>query len=89
MPVLRVSAKTGQGFDALTELLDQDGAFGRKILDIDYDTYAEGEAELGWLNASVRLTADDAVRPRRAADRRSCGELAGVRWPRSAARWPT
>ena len=29
-PVLRLSAKTGQGFDALTELLDQQGDFGRK-----------------------------------------------------------
>lgn len=58
VPVLRLSAKTGQGFEALTELLDQQGNFGRKILDIDYDTYAEGEAELGWLNASVRVTAD-------------------------------
>ena len=50
-----VSAKTGQGFDAVAELLDQDGEFGRKILDIDYDIYAEGEAELGWLNSSVRV----------------------------------
>jgi G3E family GTPase len=57
-PVLRVSATTGAGFDALTELLDQTGAFGRKILDIDYDTYAEGEAELGWLNATAKLTSD-------------------------------
>lgn len=57
VPVLRVSAKTGQGFDAVHELLAQQGAFGRKILDIDYDIYAEGEAELGWLNTSVRLTA--------------------------------
>ncbi len=56
-PVLRVSAKTGQGFDAVTHLLDQDGAFGRKILDIDYDVYAEGEAELGWLNSSARVSA--------------------------------
>ena len=56
-PVLRLSAKTGQGFDALTELLDQDGNFGRRILDIDYDTYAEGEAEMGWLNSSVRVAA--------------------------------
>src|SRR5438270_1124661 len=32
-PVLRVSAKTGQGFEALAELLDQRGNFGRKILD--------------------------------------------------------
>jgi Ni2+-binding GTPase involved in maturation of urease and hydrogenase len=55
-PVLRVSAQTGQGFDALAALLEQTGAFGRKILEIDYDTYAEGEAELGWLNATARLT---------------------------------
>ena len=57
VPVLRVSAKTGQGFEAVNELLQQQGAFGRKILDIDYDIYAEGEAELGWLNSSMRLTA--------------------------------
>ena len=55
-PILKVSALTGVGFEPLVELLDQDGGFGRKILDIDYDTYAEGEAELGWLNASVRLS---------------------------------
>ena len=58
-PVLRVSAATGEGFDRVTELLDQTGAYGRKILDIDYDTYAEGEAELGWLNASVALSSDE------------------------------
>jgi G3E family GTPase len=55
-PILKMSAQTGQGFETLTKLLDQEGNFGRKVLDIDYDTYAEGEAELGWLNASVRLT---------------------------------
>jgi G3E family GTPase len=57
-PLLRLSAKTGQSFEALTELLDQRGNFGRKILDIDYDVYAEGEAELGWLNSSIRVVAD-------------------------------
>ncbi len=56
-PVLRVSAKTGQGFEAMTELLEQQGNFGRKILDIDYDIYAEGEAEMGWLNSSVHVEA--------------------------------
>jgi G3E family GTPase len=61
VPVLRMSAKTGDGFEALTELLDQQGAFGRKILNIDYDTYAEGEAELGWLNASFRVTTPHVV----------------------------
>ncbi len=55
-PLLRVSAKTGQGFEALTELLDQEGNWGRKILDIDYDIYAEGEAEMGWLNSSIHVT---------------------------------
>jgi G3E family GTPase len=57
VPVLRISAKTGQGFDALEELLAQEGNFGRRILDLDYDIYAEGEAELGWLNSSLKLTA--------------------------------
>ncbi|HKI35345.1 MAG TPA: GTP-binding protein [Gemmataceae bacterium] len=56
VPLLRLSAKTGAGFEPLVELLDQQGAFGRKVLNIDYDTYAEGEAELGWLNASFRVT---------------------------------
>lgn len=54
-PLLAVSAKTGLGFAGLVEVLEQDGGFGQKILNIDYDTYAEGEAELGWLNASIHL----------------------------------
>ena len=54
-PILRVSATTGDGFEPFVELLASNGQFGRKILDIDYDIYAEGEAELGWLNASIRL----------------------------------
>ncbi len=57
-PILRLSAKTGQGFDSLVSLLDTDGNFGRKVLDIDYDTYAAGEAELGWLNASLTVEAE-------------------------------
>jgi len=60
VPVIRMSAKTGQGVDGLIELLGQQGDFGRRILDIDYDIYAEGEAELGWLNSSLRVQADEA-----------------------------
>jgi G3E family GTPase len=56
VPILRISAKTGQGFDALEQLLDQEGNFGRRILDLDYDIYAEGEAELGWLNSSAKVS---------------------------------
>ncbi|MFP6762787.1 MAG: GTP-binding protein, partial [Planctomycetaceae bacterium] len=58
IPVLRISAKTGAGLDDLIELLAQDGNFGQRILDIDYDTYADGEAELGWLNSSIHVTAE-------------------------------
>jgi len=39
------------------------GPVGKKLLDIDYDIYAEGEAALGWLNASVRLSAGAAGQP--------------------------
>ncbi|MEE2685368.1 MAG: GTP-binding protein [Planctomycetota bacterium] len=59
VPVLRISAREGIGIDALVELLDQKGAFGRRILELDYDIYAEGEAELGWLNASLEVQADE------------------------------
>ena len=52
-PVLRCSAKTGDGFTALIETLEQRGHFGRRVMEVDYDIYAEGEAELGWLNSQV------------------------------------
>ena len=57
-PVLRMSAKNGTGFDALVEFIDQRGHFGQRLMDVDYDTYAIGEAELGWLNSSLTVTAD-------------------------------
>lgn len=57
VPLVRMSAKTGEGLDGLLEVLAQQGHFGRRILELDYDVYAEGEAELGWLNSSLRVTA--------------------------------
>jgi hypothetical protein len=56
-PVLRMSAKTGNGFEAFVELLDQRGRFGQRLMDVDYDTYAIGEADLGWLNSSLSVSA--------------------------------
>ena len=58
VPVLKISAKIGTGIEELAVLLDQKGGFGRKILEIDYDIYAEGEAELGWLNSTLQLQSD-------------------------------
>src|SRR4051794_24220042 len=57
IPVLRQSAKTGAGFDALVQFLEQQGQFGRRLMELDYDVYAEGEAELGWLNSSLSVLA--------------------------------
>jgi Ni2+-binding GTPase involved in maturation of urease and hydrogenase len=54
-PVLTMSAKTGAGFDALVEFVEQRGRFGQRLMDVDYDTYAVGEAELGWLNSSLTV----------------------------------
>lgn len=58
-PVLRMSARSGNGFPALCEVLDQRGSFGTRVMDLDYDIYAEGEAELGWLNSSMVVRATE------------------------------
>ncbi len=34
---------------------------GQKITEVDYDTYAEGEAVLGWLNTTVSLSPKKAI----------------------------
>ncbi len=58
IPIIRMSAKTGEGFEALCEFLKQQGAFGKRTMDVDYDIYAEGEAELGWLNCQGSIAAE-------------------------------
>ena len=58
IPVLTMSAKTGAGFEALVELIDQRGQFGQRMMEVDYDIYAAGEAELGWLNSSLSIDAN-------------------------------
>ncbi|MEE9292229.1 MAG: GTP-binding protein [Acidobacteriota bacterium] len=60
--ICRVSALTGDGFDDWAGLLDTAGRSGLNILDLDYDTYAAGEAELGWLNARLNVASMEAFR---------------------------
>ncbi len=57
--VLAASARTGDGLAELLNELAREGKTREKSLPIDYDVYAEGEAELGWLNCIVTLTSDD------------------------------
>ncbi len=54
--ILPASGTTGAGFDELITALEADNPLTDQPLDIDYDTYAEGEAALGWLNCGVRFT---------------------------------
>lgn len=54
-PIVPISAKTGMGFGRWMEHLATDRPGPGRFLDIDYDIYAEGEAELGWMNATLQL----------------------------------
>ncbi|HSV75287.1 MAG TPA: GTP-binding protein [Chthonomonadales bacterium] len=55
-PVLLTSATRGTGIARWADLLlSGKRASAHALTDIDYDTYALGEAALGWLNATVRL----------------------------------
>jgi hypothetical protein len=49
--VMEVSASTGQGLEAWFDRITGGELGHRRSMDVDYDTYAEGEALLGWLNA--------------------------------------
>ncbi len=60
-PILAVSVRTGAGLEAWFDRLEHDAAGTGPAIEVDYDTYAEGEARLGWLNATVRVTAPAGV----------------------------
>ncbi len=59
VPVIPVSPKSGEGVDAVMARIDDPSTTTRRLLDIDYDTYADGEAELGWVNLAAAVTAAD------------------------------
>jgi G3E family GTPase len=48
--VQTISAEKGTHLDKLVELWDQSSESGLKVLDIDYGLYADGEAQLAWMN---------------------------------------
>lgn len=58
--VMSVSTQNGTGVkEWFDEVANRQGD-GTKILDIDYDKYAHGEAVLGWLNGTIALTGKNA-----------------------------
>jgi Ni2+-binding GTPase involved in maturation of urease and hydrogenase len=59
-----VSAVTGEGVaDWLDEVLSCRRVAGSRLLSVDYDRYAEAEAELGWLNLHADVLLDVAASP--------------------------
>ena len=55
--ILEISARTGEGLENWFARIASDTQANRPAMDVDYEVYAEGEALLGWLNASVKLAA--------------------------------
>jgi Ni2+-binding GTPase involved in maturation of urease and hydrogenase len=56
-PITFLSALTGEGVGEWVDAMLSGEGTGQTIVDVDYDVYAEGEAVLGWFNASAKLTA--------------------------------
>ncbi len=56
--VLAISARDGENFDQLIAAVSHASTRREQMMEVDYDVYAEGEAELGWLNCQTQFTAD-------------------------------
>ena len=53
--ILSVSAISGSGINEWLEQVTSRQDAGKRLVEIDYDIYANGEAVLGWLNGTVYL----------------------------------
>jgi hypothetical protein len=54
-----VSSVSGEGMNEwLNEVLSRTDA-GKRLVEVDYDVYAEGEAALGWLNTTIELSGQE------------------------------
>jgi len=57
--VVAVSARQGSGLDSWFGELMTETQSSRSPMAVDYDVYADGEALLGWLNATITLKAKE------------------------------
>jgi G3E family GTPase len=55
--VIAYSAITGQGMNEVMGVIDSDQMSKGVPVDVDYDTYADAEAELGWYNGHLSFDA--------------------------------
>ncbi len=57
--IFEISARHERGMEDWFEYLMATEMDSRRYLDIDYDQYADGEALLGWLNATLHVRSDE------------------------------
>ncbi len=57
--ILSASARNGVDLDGWFHHLESDEQVERQVMDVDYEVYAEGEALLGWLNATLQLSSTE------------------------------
>jgi G3E family GTPase len=53
--IVAISARTGKGVESWYDRILSEEIDNRYAPDVDYEVYAEGEALLGWLNATARI----------------------------------
>ena len=58
---MRVSVRNGEGVAEWFEWLKHSHSGSGDALQIDYNIYADGEALLGWLNATVNLKSNKPI----------------------------
>jgi Putative GTPases (G3E family) len=54
--VMTVCSLSGEGMDEWLEKIQNSNEAGKRLVEVDYDVYAEGEAVLGWLNSTIELS---------------------------------
>lgn len=58
VPAFGVSARDGMGFEKLIAAAEAVPTRRDRMMEVDYVTYAEGEAELGWLNCQTKAESE-------------------------------
>lgn len=54
--VMTISSVSGEGMNEWLNKVQNSADAGKRLVKVDYDVYAEGEAVLGWLNSTIELT---------------------------------
>ncbi len=54
IPAIHASAKDGTNWEQVTALFDQPPRARQSMIEVDYETYAIGEAEMGWFNCKLK-----------------------------------